>query len=101
MNENMNEWMSERAMSDEKQCKSWQGAAFTCSLGSFVSSVQYLPSWRYHVLSCFGNASTMHCKRTWLSTGAATNWLTVFTDGGTARKNWENKKKKKKKKWIN
>lgn len=42
------------------------------------------PSRLYHVLRGLGNASTIHAKETWLSTGAATNWLTALTDGGTA-----------------
>ena len=42
------------------------------------------PSRLNHVLRGFGNASTIHAKLTWLSTGAATNWLTALTDGGTA-----------------
>lgn len=42
------------------------------------------PSRLNHVLRGFGNASTIHANETWLSTGAATNWLTALTDGGTA-----------------
>lgn len=41
------------------------------------------PSRLNHVLRGFGNASTIHAKETWLSIGAATNWLTALTDGGT------------------
>lgn len=45
-----------------------------------------IPSLRYQVFSGLAKASTMHCNRTWLSTGAATNWLTALTVGGTAKR---------------
>ena len=43
----------------------------------------FLPSLRYQPFNGFGNTSTVHSNRTWLSTGAPTTWLTAFTLGGT------------------
>lgn len=53
-----------------------------------------LPSWRYQVFRGFGYASTMHCTRTLLSTGAKTNWITALTDGGTVKTREMRKRKK-------
>lgn len=61
------------------------------AMGDEMMGWKTIPSVLYQVFSGLGKASTMHCNRTWLSTGAATMWFTALTDGGTGRESEENR----------
>lgn len=51
-----------------------------------VLSAKVVPSFLYQPFNGFGNASTIHCKRTFASTGDPTKVFGAFTDGETDKR---------------
>lgn len=74
----------------KKKSERWSGKRVKKSFSSSRGWIT-IPWLRYQVFSGLAKASTMHCNRTWLSTGAPTNWFTALTDGGTGEEKKQNK----------